>query len=136
MLDVPALKTNKKKPGIIKKPKEKQKRNWDVFTVEGLKVHLKETIIGKRKAYAQKLNMLSDADEYANLDINAVLEKYSTTYPTAFEKNWGYNAIFIDEAQDIKSTELEWIEKLWLKYVPGNKLWMFGDADQNVNKFR
>ena len=81
-------------------------------------------------------NLVSDADEYANLDINAVLEKYSTTYPTAFKKNWGYNAIFIDEAQDIKSTEMEWIEKMWLKHVPGNKLWMFGDADQNVNKFR
>jgi len=41
----------------------------------------------------------------------------------------------VDEAQDIEKHEYKWIKKLWKKDAKQAKLWVFGDKEQNLNRF-
>ena len=75
----------------------------DVFTVDSLKKHLKGKMIGKTNS---SLNNSTSLDE--DMDFSEVFSAYhnSVTSETfhSFE-NFGYDAIFVDEAQDIPSSD-------------------------------
>ena len=70
-------------------------------------------------------------------------EVFSTYYDSVNRKtflsfeNFGYDAIFVDEAQDIPSSDEDWIRKLWKDGRRNDlrKLWIFGDEGQNLRGF-
>ena len=123
-----------KSPRVLKEVKV------NVFTIEGIKEYLENNIKGKVKArekYTLQPILVGKAKEYEDLDFEAIIKKYSEETPEAFEKHFTFNAIYIDEAQDIDASEIKWIRKLWApRGALGRKLWMFGDSDQNLNKFQ
>ena len=108
----------------------------DVFTVESLKKHLKRKMIGKTNSLLNLNSTSLDED----MDFSEVFSTYhdSVTSETfhSFE-NFGYDAIFVDEAQDIPSTDEDWIRKLWKDGRRNDlrKLWIFGDEGQNMTGF-
>ena len=130
---------------IPKAPKKKCKIQY--FTVDGLKEHLREKMIGKAKARSKKED--EDGCRFArqwekkckNLDMEDFTQVFNAYYETVTRrtfhsfKNFGYDAIFIDEAQDIASADEHWIKKLWKKEKDICKLWIFGDEGQNLTRF-
>ena len=124
-------------------PSPKEKCKIEHFTVDGLKEHLKKEMIGKLRASARYSKDPHQWEEkYGNLDLKDFRQVFSTYYETVTRKtfhsfdNFGYDAIFIDEAQDICSSDEDWIRKLWKnekKHL--SKLWIFGDEGQNLNRF-
>ena len=109
----------------------------DVFAVESLKKHLKRKMIGKTNSF---LNLNSTTSLNEDMDISEVFSAYrdSVTSETfhSFE-NFGYDAIFVDEAQDIPSSDEDWIRELWKDGRRNDlrKLWIFGDEGQNMTGF-
>merc|ERR1719350_2371259 len=78
--------------------------------------------------------------QWQNIDEAGSFEEIFKAYhegrnEAGFLKEFGYNAIFIDEAQDIDSSNVKWIRKLWRKDAKPKKcqkLWIFGDQAQNL----
>ena len=97
--------------------KSKERCTIECFTVDGLKTHLKEKMLGKATSVIEKKQDETRAElwneKFAVIDQNEFSEVFNTYHgivtKTTFSKNFGYDAIFVDEAQDIdhKATELQ-----------------------------
>ena len=134
------IKDTAEKLGLRSTDSTKEKCKIEYFTVDGLKNHLAKKMVGKAKkraGYNQKGAKVEE--KYMNLD----QEDFSQVFPVYYEniatttllKNFGFEAIFIDEAQDICSSDEDWIRKLWRNKDKLRKLWVFGDEGQKLTRF-
>ena len=131
--DAPTPKSMMRKPVTGKSEKPRKSVEYHVFTIDGMKVHLENKMRGKMEARAKHTGKPTETMD----DFDAVFEQYNCkTLQKTLQKNFGYNAIYIDEAQDVKSTEKKWIERLWSPNKTEKKFWVFGDSDQNLSEFR
>ena len=115
----------------------------DVFTVDGLMEYMKNRMRGKMIARASHQSNARTIS-LANNNFTDIFRKYrSLVGQKTFVKEFGYDAIFIDEAQDIPSSHCEWLDAIWTKdrlvkdeLDSVKKKWIFGDNRQNLYGFR
>ena len=98
-------------------------------------------MLGKARSKKNQKSARIWEEKLENLNPDDFGEVFSTYQQAVskgtFTKNFGYDAIFVDEAQDIDSTNEAWITLLWKdSQSQMRKLWIFGDEGQNFTRFR
>ena len=126
---------------------DKPKCEIKLYTIDGLKEHMKKEMIGKAKSCVKLSKGLKEQEWDDTMgrivdedNFDEVFQGYQKFVTDAtLSENFGFDSIFVDEAQDILQSNNGWISKIWrrkAKTPKYSKLWIFGDKSQNLYGFR